>query len=64
MNLEDLKNPELQEKLKGCQTPEDIFELVKAEGVDLTSEQLQAMSGGSGEWISDSLSQWVSVGSD
>ena len=51
MNLEDLKNPELQEKLKGCETPEDVFELVKAEGVDLTPEQLQAISGGS--WLSD-----------
>ena len=46
MNFEDLKNPELQDKLKSCKTTDDIIELVRTEGVDLTDEQLQALAGG------------------
>ena len=49
MNFEDLKNPELQAKLESASTPEDLFEIVKSEGIDLTPEQLQAISGGN-EW--------------
>ena len=47
MNFEDLKSPELQEKLKAVSTPEDIFEIVKTEGIDLTEDDLKAISGGS-----------------
>ena len=32
MSFEDLKNPELQEKLKNAQTPEELVALAKAEG--------------------------------
>ena len=64
MNLEDLKNPELQEKLKGCETPEDIFELVKTEGIDLTEEELQAISGGYLSWLFESVSGWSSSDSE
>ena len=46
MNFEELKNPELQDKLKACKTTDDIIELVRTEGVDLTDEQLQALAGG------------------
>ena len=53
MNFEDLKTPELQEKLKACNTPEDIFEIVKTEGIDLTEDDLKALAGGtslSSQW--------------
>ena len=46
MNFEDLKNPELQDKLKACKSTDEIIELVRTEGVDLTDEQLQALAGG------------------
>ena len=49
MNFEDLKNPELQEKLKSAKTPEELVALVKEEGLELSDEQLEAMSGGK-EW--------------
>ena len=49
VNFEDLKNPELQEKLKNAQTPEELVALAKAEGVELSDEQLEAIAGG-GEW--------------
>ena len=35
MNLEDLKNPEPQEKLKAAKTQEDILALAKEEGYEL-----------------------------
>ena len=47
MGFEDLKNPELQEKLKNARTPEELVVLARAEGVELTDEQLEAIAGGS-----------------
>ena len=49
MNFEDLKNPELQEKLKSAKTPEDILAIAKEEGFPLTDDQLEAVFGGS-DW--------------
>lgn len=50
MNFEDLKNPELQEKLKACSTEEDLVELVKSQGVELSDEQLEGIAGGTKIW--------------
>ena len=49
MNFEDLKNPELQEKLKSAKTPEDILALAKEEGYELDDDQLEAVAGGWGD---------------
>ena len=49
MNFEDLKNPELQEKLKSAKTPEDILALAKEEGYELDDGQLEAVAGGWGD---------------
>ena len=48
MNLENL-SPEQIEKAKACKTPEELFELAKAEGVELSDDQLEAVSAG-GIW--------------
>ena len=50
MNFEDLKNPELQEKLKSAKSAEDLVAIAKAEGLELTDEQLEAISGGDTLW--------------
>ena len=47
MKLEDL-TPELQERLKKCETPEELMGLVKEEGIELTEEQLEDIAGGRG----------------
>lgn len=49
MNFEDLKSPELLEKLKSAKTADELVALAKEEGVDLSDEQLEAFSGGD-EW--------------
>ena len=49
MNFEDLKNPELQEKLKSAKSAEELVALMREQGVELTDEQLDAVSGGK-EW--------------
>ena len=51
MNLEDLKNPELQEKLKSANSFEELLALVREEGYELSDEQIEGMSGGSAKWI-------------
>ncbi len=33
-------------KAKNCQSPEELLKLAKEEGIELTSEQLSAVSGG------------------
>ena len=33
-------------KVEACKSPEEIIELAKAEGIELTDEQLEAISGG------------------
>lgn len=45
MEFKDL-TLEQQEKAKTCKTPEDILALAKEEGYELSSEQLEALSGG------------------
>ena len=46
MNFEDLKNPELQEKLKACKSAEELTALAKEVGVELSDDELDAVSGG------------------
>ena len=46
MDFEDLKNPELQEKLKACKTADDLADLAQEEGIVLTDEQLESLAGG------------------
>ena len=53
MNFEDLKSSEFQEKLKACETPEELVALANEEGVALTDEQIEAISGGWGDKIND-----------
>lgn len=49
MQFEDL-TPELQEKAKACKSVEELVELAKSEGVELSDESLDAISGG-GKWL-------------
>ena len=45
MTFEDL-SPELKEKALACKTPEELLALAKTEGIDLTNDQLDTISGG------------------
>ena len=45
MTFEEL-SPDLQEKAKACTTTEDILALAKAEGYDITDDELATISGG------------------
>lgn len=45
MNYEEL-SPEVLEKAKACDTAEQLFALAKEEGVELSAEELEAISGG------------------
>ena len=38
--------PEQMEKARACKGPADLVELAKSEGVELTDDQLDAISGG------------------
>ena len=50
MNFEDL-TPEQMEKAKACTSVDELIALAKSEGIELSDEQLSAVSGG-GEWYS------------
>ncbi len=49
MLLGNLK-PDVREKVKDCNTPEEMLALAKEEGIELTDEDLDMVSGG---WGSD-----------
>ena len=53
MNFEDLKNPELQEKLKSAKTPEDLLELAHEAGYELSDEELDGIAGGGWDCFPD-----------
>jgi hypothetical protein len=44
MSLEDM-SPELQEKVKACKSKEELAELAKAMGVQLSEDELSAVAG-------------------
>lgn len=49
MTKQELLNgltPEQIEKVKACKSQEELLKLAKKEGIELTSEQLEAVSGG------------------
>lgn len=46
MNFDELNDPELQERLKNCKTPEEMLELTQEAGYELTDEELEGISGG------------------
>lgn len=48
MDFSELKNPELQEKLRAATTPEELLAIAKEEGFELSENELQAVSGGQG----------------
>ena len=41
---------EQKEKIRACETPEDILALAKEEGYDLSEEELDMISGGDTHW--------------
>ena len=46
-DFEGQLTPEQMEKVRACKSADELVELAKAEGVDLSEEQLEAISGGS-----------------
>ena len=45
--------PEQKAKARACSTPEELAALAEAEGVELSDEQLEGISGGWGGGCSD-----------
>lgn len=43
-------SPELREKAKACETPEELMALAKSVGHELTDEEVEALAGGSEFW--------------
>ena len=50
MNFEDLKDSELQARLKSAKTPEELLAIAKGEGYELTDEELNSVAGGI-DWL-------------
>ncbi len=48
-NMHDGLSEETKAKLKGCETPEEILELAREDGYELSDEQLEDVAGGWGD---------------
>ena len=46
---------ELREKASKCKDAEELLSLAQEEGIDLTDEQIDAISGGRSEWVADAF---------
>jgi hypothetical protein len=62
MDFKDL-SPELREKAKSCQTPEELLALAKKEGYKLSDQEMEGIAGGwtcstFGERSDCHLNQW------
>lgn len=49
MEYKDLSD-ELKAKVVDCKTPEEIFDLAKSEGYELSDEEIADVSGGEDTW--------------
>ena len=60
MNIDDMDlSPELREKARACETPEEMLALAKAEGYKLSEEEMEGIAGGwSGSGCSHDNGQW------
>ena len=47
MDFNDLSD-DMKVKVKACKSPEEMLELAKSEGFELTDEQLESVAGGWG----------------
>ena len=51
MDIKDVPE-DIRKRAEACKTPEELLELAKQEGYELTEEELDAVSGGDrGVWI-------------
>ena len=48
MDTEKL-NPAVKAKLRGCETPEELFALAREEGYELSDSELEGITGGWGD---------------
>ena len=61
MNIDDMNlSPELREKAKACQTPDEMLALAKKEGYKLSEAEIEAVSGGG--WSGCSTDVWYGTG--
>lgn len=47
MLFEELKDPKLQERLKACQTADELASIASEVGTELSDDELEGISGGS-----------------
>lgn len=72
MNFEDLKDPELQEKMKSAKTPEELLALAREQGYELSNDELEGIGGGSlwgcendcSKYVPEPKNQTVSITGD
>lgn len=50
MNYDDV-TPELREKAKACQSPDELLALARKEGYELSEDELAAVAGGGTDWF-------------
>ena len=61
MEFDDLSQ-ELKERAKACETPEELLALAKEEGIVLSDEDLEQVSGGKGKWAHEECGDFIRQG--
>ena len=55
---------EQKAKARECKTPEELMELVRAEDIELTDEQLEVVAGGGSGWDDVTGCDWYGMPGD
>lgn len=55
-------SPELKERAMACKTPEDLMNLAKEEGIELSDADLEQISGGKGKWAHEECKDFIRQG--
>ena len=53
---------ELKDRAKACETPEELLALASSEGIALTEDELDQISGGKGKWAHEECDDFVRQG--
>lgn len=61
MNFDELSQ-ELKDRLKACETPEEVLALAKEQGVELSEDDLDQVAGGKGKWAHEECADFVRQG--
>ena len=58
----DEMSQEMKDRARACKTPEEILALAEDEGITLSDDELEQISGGKGKWAHEKCDDFIRQG--